>query len=180
MRAPEHETLADAVGHLRDALALQSPPPAVQRALQAAFAAAPSQPLARRRASAAVVSGRDAVGAGAARWRAAAVCAALLMASTALLLLAAPTDPTRAQAAALAEPAFVPVAAAERWPPMAAGAQGAAPAWLVRAEMPRARLAEWGLPFDPARAGEAVRAELLMRPSGEVLAVRVLHASAQR
>jgi len=40
--------------------------------------------------------------------------------------------------------------------------------------MPRERMALLGLPFDPARAGQPVRAELLMQPSGEVLAVRFL------
>jgi hypothetical protein len=51
---------------------------------------------------------------------------------------------------------------------------------LVRAELPRERLAEFGLPFDPARAGDTVRTELLMRASGEVLAVRVLAETAPR
>ena len=35
-------------------------------------------------------------------------------------------------------------------------------------------LAALGLPFDATRAGESVRAELLVRPSGQVLAVRFL------
>jgi hypothetical protein len=68
---------------------------------------------------------------------------------------------------------FVPVAGPEAWSsPVSA-------AWLVRAELPRERLAEFGLPFDPARAGEPVHAQLLLRDSGEVLAVRVL-ATANR
>ena len=54
----------------------------------------------------------------------------------------------------------------ERWP------AGETQAWLVRTEMPEERLAALGLPYDPARAGESVRADLLMHPSGEVLAVR--------
>jgi hypothetical protein len=45
--------------------------------------------------------------------------------------------------------------------------------WLVSAEVPRSRLAALGLPYDPARAGERVPAELLIHSSGEVLAVRV-------
>lgn len=45
-------------------------------------------------------------------------------------------------------------------------------AWVVGAEVPAAQLAKFGLPFDPAHAGEPVRAELLVHPSGEILAVR--------
>jgi hypothetical protein len=47
------------------------------------------------------------------------------------------------------------------------------PTWLVSAELPQSRLAALGLPYDPARAGERVPAELLIYSSGEVLAVRV-------
>jgi hypothetical protein len=63
---------------------------------------------------------------------------------------------------------FVPVAPPERWP------RDAAPAWLVRTELQGERLAAMGLPYDPAHAGDSVRAELLLHPSGEVLAVRFL------
>jgi hypothetical protein len=45
--------------------------------------------------------------------------------------------------------------------------------WIVTTELPHARLAALGLPYDPARAGERVPAELLMHSSGEVLAVRL-------
>jgi hypothetical protein len=93
----------------------------------------------------------------------AAVVAALLGASLWLMWrpgpLPAPARPFEA--------GFVPVAAHESWP-----APGAA--WLVRAELPRERLAEWGLPFDPGRAAERVPTQLLLRPDGAVLAVRVL------
>lgn len=64
---------------------------------------------------------------------------------------------------------FVPLAPAERWP------RGSHAAWLVSTELPRERLAALGLPHDPARADDAVRAELLLHPSGEVLAVRFLN-----
>jgi hypothetical protein len=60
--------------------------------------------------------------------------------------------------------AFVPVV------PLA----GAEPAWTVLTDMPRERLAQLGLPYDPGRAGERVRAELLLDRRGEVLAVRPL------
>jgi hypothetical protein len=64
---------------------------------------------------------------------------------------------------------FVSVAPPERWP------RGSAAAWLVSTELQGERLTAMGLPYDPARAGEAVRAELLLHPSGEVLAVRFLN-----
>jgi hypothetical protein len=61
---------------------------------------------------------------------------------------------------------FISVVPSDRWP------SGSAQAWVVRTEMPSDRLAALGLPYDPARAGERVRADLLMQASGEVLAVR--------
>jgi hypothetical protein len=45
--------------------------------------------------------------------------------------------------------------------------------WIVTTELPHSGLAALGLPYDPARAGERVPAELLMHSSGEVLAVRL-------
>lgn len=47
--------------------------------------------------------------------------------------------------------------------------------WLQPAELPRERLALLGLPFDAGRADEFVRAELMLNPSGQVLAVRLLN-----
>ncbi len=118
------------------------------------------------------------------------VCAAVLLGSLVLLLLA--PDPPRQdarpgtglEAATTADPAsqssgFMSIAPAARWSAVLAdtgtAGRGPAPAWVVATEMPRERLAALGLPYDPARAGERVRAELLMHPSGDVLAVRVLH-----
>ena len=45
--------------------------------------------------------------------------------------------------------------------------------WLVTTELSHSRMAALGLPYDPARAGERVPAQLLMHSSGEVLAVRL-------
>jgi hypothetical protein len=45
-------------------------------------------------------------------------------------------------------------------------------AMVVPAQVPRAQLAEYGLPVDPARADEPANAELLMSRRGVVLAVR--------
>jgi hypothetical protein len=47
--------------------------------------------------------------------------------------------------------------------------------WLQPAELPRERLAWLGLPFDASRADDTVRAELMVDPSGQVLAVRILN-----
>ena len=48
-------------------------------------------------------------------------------------------------------------------------------ATVVETEFPRALLADWGLPVEPDRAGEPVRAELLYSPDGEALAVRLIN-----
>ncbi len=69
---------------------------------------------------------------------------------------------------------FVPVASGEPWQRLVRRGEPMA-AWLVQSDMPRERLAALGLPFDPARAGETVRAELLLHATGVVLAVRVAH-----
>jgi hypothetical protein len=61
--------------------------------------------------------------------------------------------------------AFIPLVSAERM-----GAQNLG--WVVATDVPRANLATLGLPYDPARAGDTVRAEMLMNSAGEVLAVR--------
>lgn len=45
-------------------------------------------------------------------------------------------------------------------------------AWLVQTEMPQASLALLGAPFDPTRAAEPVRTEMLVNARGDVLAVR--------
>ena len=83
--------------------------------------------------------------------------------------VAVPVDASRALAQ---DDGFVPLVPAERWERLAG--EGASSAWLVPTEMPRARLAAMGLPYDPGRAAETVRAELLMQGDGEVLAVRLL------
>ena len=83
--------------------------------------------------------------------------------------VAVPIDASRVLAQ---DDGFVPLVPAERWERLAG--EGASSAWLVPTEMPRARLAAMGLPYDPGRAAETVRAELLMQGDGEVLAVRLL------
>ncbi|HET9207433.1 MAG TPA: hypothetical protein VFO28_14430 [Burkholderiaceae bacterium] len=104
-------------------------------------------------------------------WSGAAACGLALL--TSLLLLTLPAAPVQQTMAA--EPSasgFVPLVGPERWRQLTADA--ATPAWLVDTELPRERLAAIGLPFDPARAAEPVRAELLMHASGDVIALRLL------
>lgn len=93
----------------------------------------------------------------------ASVCAAVVVGSV-LLMLGGPA--LEAPVPELRMSGFVPVVPADRWPSEDSAA------WLVSTELQRDRLAALGLPFDPSRAGESVRAELLVRPSGQVLAVR--------
>jgi hypothetical protein len=71
------------------------------------------------------------------------------------------------------DPGFVTLVNNEVWQRAAQTDSGRM--WLVTTDMPQARLAALGLPYDPARAGERVSAQLLMHSSGDVLAVRVNH-----
>lgn len=103
-------------------------------------------------------------------WSGAAACALALLLS--LLLLTLPATPVPQTLAVPSASGFVPLVGPERWRQLTADA--ATPAWLVATELPRERLATIGLPFDPARAAELVRAELLMHASGDVIALRLL------
>jgi hypothetical protein len=93
------------------------------------------------------------------------------------MLLLDPPGSQAAQAATTAGSGFIPLVP-EREFRLALGAalEGgrSAAVWLQPAELPRERLALLGLPFDAARADETVRAELMLHPSGQVLAVRFL------
>lgn len=95
-------------------------------------------------------------------WRWSGVFACVIVLGVSVLLMLPP--PVHDSAAS----SFVPLAAAERWP------ADVEAAWIVRTELPAARLALLGLPYDPAEAAAPVRAELLLHPSGDVLAVRVV------
>ena len=88
-----------------------------------------------------------------------------------LLLLMLPPGP-KPDVLAPSASGFVPLVGPERWHQLTR--DGATPAWLVTTEMPRERLAAIGLPYDPARAAEPVRAELLMHASGDVIALRLI------
>jgi hypothetical protein len=96
-------------------------------------------------------------------------CAALLVA---LMLFGAEPVTTDTD---LWSQGFVPVAGSDRWQQAAESG-----AWLVSTELPRSRLAALGLPYDPTRAAETVRAQFLMHSSGDVLAVRLIDGGPTR
>jgi len=140
-------------------LSLQTPPPERERAVLAAMRRALPGPAAPRRGWRPLA------------WSGAASCAAVLLGSVLLLALQPPPAAAEDQGAS----DFLPLVPGERWERYLRES-AAQPAWLVSTELPRERLALLGLPYDPARAGERVRAELLLQhPSGDVLAVRFLH-----
>ena len=143
-------TLAAALRAAAAELRAQQPPPALQARIREAL---PSS-----RAAAVRPAWRAAWA-----WSGGAAFATVLLGSALMVLRPAP--PLMVDDG-LRFGAFMRIAPDERWP------TGETAAWLVRTELPSERLAALGLPYDPARAGESVRAELLMHPSGEVLAVR--------
>ena len=140
-------TLAATLRAAAAELQAQQPPPALQARIRAALPRPVSRPARR------VVWA----------WSGGAAFATVLLGSALMVLRPAP--PLMVDDG-LRFGAFVRIAPDERWP------TGETAAWLVRTELPSERLAALGLPYDPARAGESVRADVLMHPSGEVLAVR--------
>jgi hypothetical protein len=149
-------SLAQALRLAATELAGQAPPPALQaRVLAAARAARATPPTVRR---------------GRGRWATAAACACVLGGTAPLVLmwmLQLP-PPAPAPSAIAGAQGFLALVPADAWP------KEATTAWLVNTELQGDRLAALGLPYDPARAGERLRAELLLHPSGEVLAVRLV------
>jgi hypothetical protein len=97
--------------------------------------------------------------------------AALTLSMAVALLLMAPRDDLPVARTELAT-AFMPVGDAQRWPQLMRDAAEPGRAWVVPTELPTESLAAMGLPYDPAHAGEPVRAELLVHANGDVLAVR--------
>lgn len=183
-RVPLFRLLASA----REDLARHAPPADAQAAILARYDAGRSRTppaavppgRASRESREPPVRGR--------RWRRAwwpwpAAVATLMLASLALTwssLLPRPGEvELSATDAASASGTYLPLVSPAEWDRLTrpdGGDAGAAPVWLVAAEVPRERLALFGLPFDAARAGEPVRAELMVHPGGQVMAVRLLHA----
>ena len=151
--------LADARGHL-DAC---EPPPRVHAALLRSLNLSPVQPAAKRTGLV------QSIVQWLVRQRWSAVAVALLTVVVVGTLLDVPfgVAPIAADVADSGGDGFMPVGNT------AALATGST-AWLVRTEMSRQQLATLGLPFDPARAAERVPAEVLLRPNGELLAVRLV------
>ena len=158
--------LSEALQRAALAIELEQPPPDLRARIQAQLQCAPMLlPGARPAASALGRSRWSWPRAWAWACSGAAGGFAVLLVSVLLML----SQPAPLPAAAEGLPsAFVPLVPADRWP------AGADAAWLVRTELRGDRLAAMGLPFDPANAGDSVRAELLVHPSGELLAVRFM------
>ena len=108
-------------------------------------------------------------------WGSGALGATAAVLLSAMLLL----DPPQSSASQTAQAApagsgFIPLVPEGEFRAALAASRNAA-VWLQPTELPRERLALLGLPFDAARADETVRAELMLNPSGQVLAVRILN-----
>lgn len=150
------EPLAAALQRAARVLATQQPPAVLREALLQRVAPPPSRPPATQ--------ARRAWGWRVTAWSGGAAVMAMLVVASAVLLLAPPPEaPLKA-----AGGEFMPLVPREDWP------DEASPAWLVASELPQERLAALGLPYDPARAADRVRAELLVHPSGLVLALRLI------
>jgi hypothetical protein len=159
-----HESLRNTLRRAADQLAAEQPPPQVPAAVWAAMDLRQAQLAAAPRRAA-----RPLAWAG----------GGLALASFALALVLLGTAPTMVDEAArrpaTAATAFLPLVNADRWPQVLRETREQGPAWVVTTEIPRESLAAMGLPYDPSRAGEPVRAELLVQASGDVLAVRFVH-----
>jgi hypothetical protein len=150
--------LDERLAALKLELASVEPPPSTDRAIAAAIERAT-----RRRARTLAPRALE-------RWLAWPVALAASIALVAVVVrpmlggeAAAPSLEARA-----ATPSFmplVPVAEIER----------SSDAYVVPARVPRMALAQFGLPVNPARAGEAIDTELLVRPDGAVLALRFVN-----
>ena len=105
-------------------------------------------------------------------WGSGALGATTALLMCALLLLDPPDS--RAEPLAAGGSGFIPLVPEREFRAALAAGQSAA-VWLQPTELPRERLALLGLPFDAARADEPVRAELMLNPLGQVLAVRILN-----
>ncbi|MEO8487625.1 MAG: hypothetical protein ABI585_14955 [Betaproteobacteria bacterium] len=149
-------TLDDRLAALQADFAALEPPPSADRAVAVAILRA-----SRRRARASPGSRRIE------RWLAWPVALAAAIGLVAVAVRQLPDAAIHA-AAAPATSRFmpvVPVAEIER----------STDAYVVPARMPRMALAQFGLPVNPARAGEAIDTELLVRPDGAVLALRFVN-----
>lgn len=140
---------------LKDAVASELPPPATDRAIAAAVERAKRAPRNGARGD---------------RWLAWPLALAASIAVLSFIVRSLPPE------AVVAEPAVVQGSGDEFLPvvPMAE-IERAGDALVVPARLPRTTLAQLGLPINPARAADAIDAELLVRRDGSVLAVRFVY-----
>lgn len=94
-------------------------------------------------------------------WRSAALAGVTTLVIAVAIAMLAPDVPQRA---AEVRTPFLALVASD--------AMAAEPAVIVSSQVAAATLSEYGLPVDPARADEPIRAEFLLSPTGLVLAVR--------
>ena len=145
---------------LKDAVAGELPPPAVDQAIAAAVARA-----ARRTALPPV---RRAAGD---RWLAWPFALAASIAVLSFVVRSLPPE------AIVAEPPAAATGTAAEFMPVVpiADIERAGDTMVVPARLPRMTLAQLGLPVNPARAADAIDTELLVRRDGSVLAVRFIY-----
>jgi len=157
---PPAESLDDRLAALKLELAAFEPPPSTDRAITTAADRASR----KRRRPALAPRFLE-------RWFAWPVALAASIGLVAFAVRQMPADeivsaPTAAASNASARfMPVVPVAEIER----------SSDAYVVPARVPRMALAQFGLPVNPARAGEAIDTELLIRPDGAVLALRFVN-----
>jgi hypothetical protein len=159
MRSKDHPMTQPALDdHLRALAAVvaeRGPPASVDRAIAAAIASRARRPRQEQDS--------------AHRWLAWPLAlAASIFALSFVVRQSPPDNSLQPQALRAAAQAFVPVASAEE-------IARASDTYLLPARLPRMSLAQLGLPVDPQRIGEAVDAELLVRPDGAVLALRFVN-----
>ena len=139
---------------LKDSVAGELPPPATDRAIAAAVARA-------ARTGRAAVRGD--------RWLAWPLALAATIAVLSFVVRSLPPE------AIVSEPALK--ASGDEFLAVVpfADIESAGDALVVPARLPRTTLAQLGLPINPARAADAIDAELLVRRDGSVLAVRFVY-----
>jgi hypothetical protein len=140
---------------LKDAVAGDVPPPATDRAIATAVARARRAPRSGARGD---------------RWLAWPLALAATIAVLSFVVRSLPPE------AVVAQPASIGASADEFLPVVPlADIERAGDALVVPARLPRTTLAQLGLPINPARAADAIDAELLVRRDGSVLAVRFVY-----
>jgi hypothetical protein len=138
---------------LKDAVAGELPPPATDRAIAAAVARAGRTPRTTPRGD---------------RWLMWPLALAASIAVLSFVVRSLPPEVVVAPPLQSSGDEFLPVV------PIA-DIERAGDALVVPARLPRTTLAQLGLPINPARAADAIDAELLVRRDGSVLAVRFVY-----